>query len=58
MKELKDSIEIRDKYNQMNFDEFVVLLEKYIGKEIPKENKDHFRFTGLNNTDFFNMWVV
>jgi len=58
MEDLRNSIEIRDKYNQMDFDEFVVLLENYIGKEIPKENKDHFKFTGLNNSDFFNMWVA
>lgn len=58
MEDLRNSIEIRDKYNQMDFDEFVVLLENYIGKVIPKENKDHFKFTGLNNSDFFNMWVA
>jgi len=57
MEELKNAIKVREKYNQMDFDIFVVLLEKYIGKEIPKENKDHFRFTGLHNVDFFNMWV-
>jgi hypothetical protein len=29
------------------------MVESYIGKEIPNEEKDNFKYTGLSNVDFF-----
>lgn len=57
MKELQQSIKIVKKYNEMPFDDFVKLVEQHIGKQIPTNIKDSFRFTGLSNIDFFKMYV-
>ena len=57
MEELKKALETRRKFNKMDFDEFVKLLENHIGEEIPKKEKDNFKFTGLMNVDLFTMWV-
>lgn len=57
MEELKKALETRRKFNKMNFEDFTKLLENYIGKEIPKEEKENFKFAGLLNTDLFTTWV-
>jgi len=57
MKDLKNALLTKKRYNQMEFSDFVILLENYIGKEIPQKEKDMFEYTGLMNTDFFQMWM-
>ena len=57
MEELKKALEIRRKFNKMDFDEFTKQLEDYIGKEIPKDEIENFKFAGLMNVDLFTMWV-
>ena len=57
MEELKKAIEIRQKFIDMNFEDFSKLVEEYIGKEIPQNEKDDFKYTGLCNIDFFRMYV-
>lgn len=57
MNELKKSLEIRQKYNQMDIDEFIIHLEKYLGKELPEKDKENFKYSGLNNVDLFTMHV-
>jgi len=57
MEELKKALKLRREYNRMPFDEFAKLLENYIGKEIPKKEKENFEFSGLMNIDLFTMWV-
>lgn len=57
MEELKNALETRRKFNEMDFEEFVKLLEDYMGKKIPDKEKDNFKFTGLLNVDLFTMWI-
>ena len=57
MEELKKAIQIRQKYISMDFDSFSKLVEIYIGREIPQNEKDDFKYTGLCNVDFFRMYV-
>jgi len=53
MEELKQALIIRKKYNRMDFDEFIPLLEKYLNKEFTQKEKDIFKLSGLLNTDIF-----
>jgi hypothetical protein len=57
MKELEKSIKLIEKYNKMDFYEFTKLVEKHIGRQIPKNEKESFKFTGLSNIDFFKLYI-
>jgi len=57
MEDLKKALELKNKYNKMPFDDFVIELEKYLGYEIPQKEKDIFKYCGLLNHDFFMMFV-
>lgn len=54
MKELLKSITIIKIYNnEIDLNEAVIEFENYSGQKIPSEIIDNFRFSGLNNVDFF-----
>ena len=55
MKDLIAALKLRKKYNDMDFDEFAAKVEEFLGKEISEEDKDKFKFMGLNNIDFLMM---
>lgn len=57
MDDLKNALIIRKKYIKMPFDEFAKMLGDYIGEKIPKQEVEDFHYYGLNNVDFFTMWV-
>lgn len=57
MEDLKQALLTRKRYNDMPFDDFVKLVEEYIGEEISEEIKYRFKFTGLINTDFFMQYI-
>jgi len=52
MDSLRDAIQIIDEYNKMPFNDFADIMEKHYGK-ISKEERDYWKFTGLNNVDFY-----
>ena len=58
MEELIKSIRLRKQYNSMDFEEFVILVQEYIKKPIPKGDIEHWKFTGLNNTDFIEHAII
>jgi len=53
MEELKKALELRAKYNNIDFDEFVKELEIYLGHKIYEHVIENWRYCGLNNTDMF-----
>ena len=55
MKNLINAIQVRKKYNDMYFDDFVILYEKYYDVKISKHKREKFRFMGLNNCDFLEV---
>ncbi len=64
MENLKKALVLRRKYNRMDFDEFAELVKNYVFDELPEDEKERFEqekkqfeFTGLNNVDFFTIWV-
>ncbi len=54
MKKLIEALEIRKKYNQMPFDEFIKEYEEWSGEKVSEENKRIWDLSGLNNVDFVN----
>jgi len=58
MEKLKAAVELRWKYNQMDFDDLVKEIEEYTGKKIEDNVLEFWRFTGLSNVDFFEMYVM
>jgi len=52
MEELIESMKIIEKYNDMPFEDFIKEYEILIGVEIPKEDRDNWKFMGLRNTDY------
>lgn len=52
MKELKEAIAIKAKYNKMDLEDVVKEFEEYSGQEIPQEAIDRFKYVGLNHVDF------
>ncbi len=52
MKELIEAIKLRQKYNKMNFDEFILEYEDFTGEKVPEKVKNDWQFMGLNNVDF------
>ena len=58
MEELLRAIEIRNKYNRMDFADFILEYEKFINQKIPTDIIDAFQLIGLNNVDFITMDFV
>jgi len=52
MDSLRDAIQIIDDYNKMSFNQFADIMEVHFGK-ISKEDREEWKFTGLNNVDFY-----
>ena len=51
MDNLIDALRIVEDYNKLSFDQFADILEAYYCK-ISKNDREEWKFTGLNNTDF------
>ncbi|MBT8316508.1 MAG: hypothetical protein HKP59_02665 [Lutibacter sp.] len=51
MNNLIDALRIVEDYNKLSFDQFADILEAYYHK-ISKNDREEWKFTGLNNTDF------
>jgi hypothetical protein len=51
MDNLIDALRIVEDYNKLSFDQFADILEAYYRK-ISKNDREKWKFTGLNNTDF------
>ncbi len=58
MDKLKAAIELRWKYNRMSFEDFIKEVEEHLGEKVTDEVKEFWRPIGLNNTDFFEMYVM
>jgi len=56
IKDLKNAIDTIVFFNDMSFNEFCDLLESKYGEKISEKEKEMFRFTGLNNTDFYKFF--
>jgi len=52
MEELYNALKIRQKYNAMDFDDFIKIFEKDTNQIVPSEIKEDYKYTGLNNVDF------
>lgn len=52
MKDLKTSIKLIKKYNEMPLEDVVKELEEHGGHSISKDIVQKFKLTGLNNIDF------
>lgn len=51
--ELDSALELLDQYNKMSFEDFIVFMEKESGGKLNKSVVDQWRFTGLNNLNFY-----
>jgi len=51
-----DAIKLVDKYNNMNFDDFILEVENYLGVEFDLILLNEWKFTGLNNIDFLKQY--
>jgi len=51
MDNLIDALRVVEDYNKLSFDQFADILEAYYRK-ISKNDREEWKFTGLNNTDF------
>jgi hypothetical protein len=49
------ALELRRKYNQMDFEDFIKEYEKFTNKKVPDKIKEDFKYTGLNNVDFLTI---
>lgn len=56
--ELKDSIECIHKFNEMDFNDFIKLCKTYTDIEIYKDEIKNWKYTGLNNVDFFRYIIL
>jgi len=52
MKNLKEALELRRKYNKMDLVVLIEKFENFSNQIIPEKCKSEFDFTGLNNIDF------
>jgi len=52
MRDLLEAIKLRQKYNIMDFDKFIIEFENFTGEKVPQKAIDEWRFCGLNNVDF------
>lgn len=57
-KHLEIAIATIQYYNDMDFDDFVDKYERYTGLIISDDIIEFWRFTGLNNIDFFKMQPI
>ena len=55
MQDLLDAIEIRKKYNSMEFEDFIKCYEEFYKIKVPEGTKEKFRCIGLINVDFITM---
>ena len=53
LKELESALKIIDKYNKMDFKDFIILIEEFRERPIADAIKKEWKFAGLNNVDFF-----
>jgi len=52
MDKLIEAYAIREHYNLMSLNDFIDEYEKWSGETVSKEEREEWRFTGLNNVDF------
>jgi hypothetical protein len=52
MDKLIEALDIRQRYNSMDFDKFADEYEKWSGKTVIPEEREAWRYIGLNNVDF------
>lgn len=55
MEDLVKAIMVRGKYNCMKLDDFADMCEKFFHIVISENDRHEFRWTGLSNTDLFNL---
>jgi hypothetical protein len=55
---LKKSLEIIEKYNDMDFDKFVILLREKKIIDISDQKINDFRYMGLSNVDFYKVYRI
>ena len=56
MKELQAAINKVHRFNKMDFETFIKHFEEYKKVTVPKDLIEEWKFTGLNNVDFFKMY--
>jgi hypothetical protein len=52
MEKLNKAMQLVRYYNLMDFDTFADEYENWTGKTVTKEEREEWRFAGLNNVDF------
>lgn len=57
LKSLENAISIYDKYNSMGIDVFYKLVENEYGCKFTEHEISEWKFSGLNNVDFFKMFL-
>ena len=55
MEKLENAIEVIKSYNDLSFDEFLIIFEKAKGIKVSNEKRDAWFFIGLNNIDFYRL---
>lgn len=53
MKALLLAVELQRLYNKASLEDCVKEFEIFTGQSVPQKAIDEFKFTGLNNVDFF-----
>lgn len=55
MEELKKALALIEHYNDMDFGEFINKFEHDTNTTITEEEREGWKFIGLNNIDFYKM---
>lgn len=57
LNDLVRALNTKKKFNKLPFDEFCELLEQQYDAKVPKEMYDTWKFTGLMNHDFLEIFL-
>jgi hypothetical protein len=57
LKNLANAIDVVKYFNAISFEDFYKAVEEYNGEKFDKEIIEKWKFTGLMNKDFFQMYA-
>lgn len=55
MENLDEAIVVTQFYNNLSFEDFVILFEEAKNIKVPSEKISEWKYIGLNNVDFYKM---
>lgn len=58
MRNIIEAINTLNRYNEMSLEKFCKKLYKKLRIEVPEASIEEWKFTGLNNVDFFKMSIM